>query len=132
MELIITFDEDWMSNFICMTLWHSKVNIRLLLTIISKVIHYHRRTRTRLTYHWNELWRSLLGLLKFVVAKADDLADLNGINELVNSLVDLLMTSLAGGETFLPGPSDYDDLFYKLVQTSAPLESFSQICIPMC
>ena len=71
-----------------------------------------------------------MGLLKFLVAKADDLTDLNGIGELVSNLVDVLATSLAGGETFLPGTADYDDLFYKLVQASTPLESFSQTCIP--
>jgi hypothetical protein len=55
--------------------------------------------------------------------------DLNGITELVNNLVDVLSTSLSGGETFLPGPTDYDDLFYKLVQATTSLERFSQICI---
>jgi hypothetical protein len=82
-----------------------------------------------LAYHWNELWRSLLGLLKFLVTKSEDLIDLNGINDLINNLVDVLALSLAGGETFLPGTTDYDDLFYKLVQGSSTLEQFSQICI---
>jgi hypothetical protein len=63
------------------------------------------------------------------VAKSEDLIDLNGINELVNNLVDVLASSLAGGETFLPGTTDYDDLFYKLVQGSSTLEQFSQTCI---
>jgi Domain of unknown function (DUF1741) len=66
------------------------------------------------------------------VAKSEDLIDLNGINELVNNLVDVLASSLAGGETFLPGTTDYDDLFYKLVQGSSTLEQFSQTCISPC
>jgi len=82
-------------------------------------------------YHWNELWRSLLGLVKFLHSKSEDLTDLNGITNLINNLVDLLAASLAGGETFLPGTTDYDDLFYKLVQATTSLEKFSQICNPL-
>lgn len=79
-------------------------------------------------YYWKELWRSLLGLLSFLVAKSEDLVDSNGIQDLVNHLIELLATSLAGGEAFLPGTSDYDDLFYKLVLASSSLEEFSKIC----
>lgn len=128
-----------MLNFIC-TVIRNWTNSSLLLAIISKIIHYNRRTRLRLgtcpyhgsnslVYHWNELWRSLLGLLKFLLAKADDISDQNGIDLLVNNLIDLLATSLAGGETFLPGTTDYDDLFYKLVQATTQLEHFSTTCI---
>ena len=52
------------------------------------------------------------------------------MTELVNNLVEVLAVSLTGGETFLPGTTDYDDLFYKLVQATTSLEQFSQICIP--
>lgn len=97
--------------------------------MVSKVIQYNRRTRLRLAYHWHELWRSLLGLLKFLVAKSEDLTDSNNIHQLATNLVDLLAATLAGGETFLPGTTEYDDLFYKLVQATSTLEKFSQICI---
>jgi Domain of unknown function (DUF1741) len=128
-----------MWNFTCTNI-SDRTNNRLLLAIISRIIHYNRRTRVRLgtcpycgsnrlVYHWNELWRSLLGLLKFLLAKADDLTDQNGIDLLVNNLIDLLATALAGGETFLPGTTDYDDLFYKLVQVTTPLEQFSSTCM---
>jgi hypothetical protein len=67
--------------------------------------------------------------LKFLLAKADDLTDQNGIDLLVNNLIDLLAVALAGGETFLPGTTDYDDLFYKLVQATTQLEQFSTTCM---
>ena len=79
-------------------------------------------------YHWNELWRSLLGLVNFLHSKSEDMTDLNGITELANNLVEVLAASLTGGETFLPGTTDYDDLFYKLVQATNSLEKFSQLC----
>jgi Domain of unknown function (DUF1741) len=63
-----------------------------------------------------------------MLAKAEDLNDLPGISDLVNNLIELLAVSLAGGDTFLPGTTDYDDLFYKLVQATTPLEQFSQSC----
>jgi hypothetical protein len=116
-----------MSIYICNSIFTS-ANSRLLLTIVSKIIHYNRRTKVRLAYHWHELWRSLLGLLKFLLSKSEDLSDIAGIHDLTNNLVELLAFSLTGGDTFLPGPSDYDDLFYKLVQSSTILDAFANTC----
>ena len=69
-----------------------------------------------------------MGLLKFLVTKSEDLIDLNRINDLINNLVDVLASYLEGVEIFLPGTTDYDDFFYKLVQGSSILEQFSQTC----
>jgi Domain of unknown function (DUF1741) len=137
-ELIIISADDWISNSISLAIL-ALSHGRLLVSIISKVIHYLRRMKVRLStslkeitnqdYYWKELWRSLLGLLSFLVAKAENLTDSNGIHDLVHNLIELLATSLAGGESFLPGTSDYDDLFYKLVLASSSLEKFSKMCI---
>lgn len=43
---------------------------------------------------------------------------------LVDSLVNLVALSLATGESFLPDPASYDDLFYKLVETGETLNKF--------
>jgi Domain of unknown function (DUF1741) len=65
------------------------------------------------------------------VAKSEDTLELARINDLASNLADLLAASLAGGETFLPGTSDFDDFFYKLVQASSSLEQFSKTCTPL-
>jgi hypothetical protein len=44
--------------------------------------------------------------------------------ELIQSLVNLLALSLTNGESFVPTAGDYDDLFYKLVESGEALVKF--------
>jgi hypothetical protein len=43
---------------------------------------------------------------------------------MIELLVNLLAFALSSGENFLPDPASYDDLFYKLVETSDILTKF--------
>ena len=43
---------------------------------------------------------------------------------LTTSLVNLIAFSLSAGDTFLPDPSSYDDLFYKIVETGPVITKF--------
>lgn len=43
---------------------------------------------------------------------------------LVDTLITTLALALSAGETFLPTPTDYDDLFYKIIETSEILTKF--------
>lgn len=96
----------------------------LCVGILLRIISYLSRTRTRLTYHWNELFRSLLSLIKFMTSYAADLKDLPHIDTLLDHVVNLLALALSAGEAFLPGPAAYDDLFYKVVETGETLVKF--------
>jgi hypothetical protein len=44
--------------------------------------------------------------------------------EMISLLVNLLAFALSSGESFLPDPASYDDLFYKLVETGDILTKF--------
>jgi len=77
-----------------------------------------------LAYHWSELWRSLLSFIRFLTTYAEDLRLLPGAQELINDLVNLIALSMSTGEAFLPDPTSYDDLFYKLVETGDILTKF--------
>ncbi|KAJ9152289.1 DUF1741-domain-containing protein [Coniochaeta hoffmannii] len=96
----------------------------LCVGILLRIISYMSRSRTRLQYHWHELFRSLLGLIKFMTTYAADLKDLAHIDTLLDHVVNLLALALSAGEAFLPGPAAYDDLFYKVVETGEILVKF--------
>lgn len=83
--------------------------------------------KIRLSYHWSELWRTLLSLMRFLTTYATDLAGNPNIRTLTSSLADLLAFCVSAGDTFLPDPSSYDDLFYKLVETGPVISKFRDV-----
>lgn len=97
----------------------------LFIGIILRTVSYLSRSRTRLDYHWSELFRSLLTLVRFLATYATDMTQLTGIESLLDNVVNLIALSLSAGESFLPTPAAYDDLFYKLVETGEILTKFS-------
>jgi len=96
----------------------------LCIGVILRIISHLSRSRTRLTYHWSELFRSLLQLVRFLTSYTADLKHLPHIDILLDNLVNLIALSLSAGEAFLPSPVAYDDLFYKLVETGEILVKF--------
>ncbi|KAF2762195.1 DUF1741-domain-containing protein [Pseudovirgaria hyperparasitica] len=96
----------------------------LCLGVLLRIISHLSRTRTRLTYHWSELWRSLLSFIRFLTIYADDVRSLPYSSDVVSLLTTIIALSLASGEAFLPDPAAYDDLFYKLVELGEKLTEF--------
>lgn len=96
----------------------------LSIGVILRLISHLSRSRTRLNYHWSELFRSLLTLVRFLTSYTADLKGLTHIELLLDDLVGLIALSLSAGEAFLPSPAAYDDLFYKLVETGDILVKF--------
>lgn len=92
--------------------------------ILLRVISYLSRSRTRLPYHWSELFRSLLTLIRFLTTYADDVKDSANMGTLVDSLITTLALALSSGESYLPIPTDYDDLFYKIIEAAEILTKF--------
>ncbi|KAI6084378.1 DUF1741-domain-containing protein [Hypoxylon rubiginosum] len=96
----------------------------LCVGIMLRIISYLSRSRTRLQYHWSELFRSLLALIRFLTTYASDLKTLEHYDSLLDLVVNLLALSLSAGEAFLPTPAAYDDLFYKVVESGEILVKF--------
>ncbi|KAF1991683.1 DUF1741-domain-containing protein [Aulographum hederae CBS 113979] len=92
--------------------------------VLLRIVSFLGRSRVRLAYHWSELWRGLLSFFKFLNTYATDIKPLYGSSVLVDRLINLVALSLSTGELFLPDPSSYDDLFYKLVETGDILTQF--------
>jgi hypothetical protein len=92
-----------------------------------RIISYLSRSRTRFAYHWNELFRSLISLVKFLTTYVADIGTAPQIETLLDHVVNLLALSLSVGEAFLPSAADYDDLFYKVVEAGDMLLKFKSV-----
>ncbi|OJJ44043.1 hypothetical protein ASPZODRAFT_135488 [Penicilliopsis zonata CBS 506.65] len=97
------------------------------IAILLRLLTYLSATKTRLSYHWSELWRTLLSLMRFLTTYASDLSHHPSIPSLTTSLIDVLVFCVSSGDTFLPDPSSYDDLFYKIVETGPMISKFRDV-----
>ncbi|KAF2766553.1 DUF1741-domain-containing protein [Teratosphaeria nubilosa] len=91
------------------------------LTVLTGLLSHLAKSRAKLDYHWPELWRSLLSVLRFLNQYADDLKSQYDTAAMAQSIVEVLHLGLNSGEAFLPDAKDYDDLFYKLVESGDSL-----------
>lgn len=96
----------------------------LCVGIMLRIVSYLSRSRTRLQYHWSELFRALLSLVRFLTSYASDFRGQPHADTLLDLVVNLLALALSAGEAFLPTPAAYDDLFYKVVESGDVLERF--------
>ena len=99
----------------------------LCIGILLRLISFLGRSRTRLAYHWSEMWRSLLSFVRFLTTYSADIQSLPGASTVIDRLVNLIALSLSSGEAFLPDTASYDDLFYKLVETGDILTKFRDV-----
>lgn len=95
--------------------------------LIHRLLSYLTFTRTRLTYHWSLLWQTLLSFLRFLTTYAPSLIVQDpDLPQLINPFVATLALAVTSGESFLPDPAAYDDLFYKLVEAGDYLSRFKK------
>ncbi|KAI9038931.1 ARMH3 family protein [Aspergillus affinis] len=99
------------------------------IAILLRLFTYLSMNKIRLNYHWSELWRTLLSLMRFLTTYVSDLSGSPHIDTLATTLVDLIAFCVSTGDTFLPDPSSYDDLFYKLVETGPIISKFRDVYI---
>ncbi|KAL6238154.1 hypothetical protein BDW75DRAFT_228162 [Aspergillus navahoensis] len=97
------------------------------IAILLRILTYLSMNRIRLSYHWSELWRTLLSLMRFLTTYVSDLSTSPHITTLTTSLVDLVAFCVSSGDTFLPDPASYDDLFYKIVETGPIIAKFRDV-----
>ncbi|KZT02439.1 DUF1741-domain-containing protein [Laetiporus sulphureus 93-53] len=87
--------------------------------ICHRVLWYLQNQRTRLEYHWQELWKALVGLLDFLANKLDSLITTGGIEQLVHETLLLIDLALCRSSGYLPTPAAIHELVYEVVH-SAP------------
>lgn len=97
------------------------------IAVLIRLFTYLSSNKTRLAYHWAEMWRTLLSLMRFLTTYSSDLSSAPQIDTLTISLVDLIAFTLSTGDTFLPDPASYDDLFYKIVEAGPIIARFRDV-----
>ena len=95
--------------------------------LLHRLLSYLTFTRTRLSYHWPLLWQTLLSFLRFLTTYAPSLTVQDpDLPLLINAFLATLALAVVSGESFLPDPAAYDDLFYKLVEAGDFLSRFKK------
>ncbi|KAL1998274.1 hypothetical protein VTN02DRAFT_6495 [Thermoascus thermophilus] len=65
--------------------------------------------------------------MRFLTTYSADLSSNPQITLLTTSLANLIAFAVSAGDTFLPDPASYDDLFYKLVETGPIISKFREV-----
>lgn len=86
------------------------------LGVIRKMLCYQKKCRIRLQYAWKELWTALINLLKFVLSNESYLIKKHDIISLCTKVVNIFNLFITFGDTFLPNPGTYDELYYEIIR----------------
>jgi len=84
--------------------------------IIHRLLCYQKRCRIRLGFSWKDLWSALMNLLKFILSHESHLVSSCNIFELALRIVNIFNVFITYGDTFLPTPTSYDDLYYEIIR----------------
>lgn len=84
--------------------------------VVHRLLCYQKRCRVRLDYQWKELWSAMISLLKFVVNNESNLSKKMDIFFLCLQIINIFNIFITYGDTFLPTPASYDQLYYELIR----------------
>jgi len=89
----------------------------LALGVILRVLCHQKRCRLRLALcPWRDLWAALIALLKFLHGSDSSLIRKFDVFALATQAVNILNLFVTFGDTFLPSPQSYDDLYYEIIR----------------
>jgi hypothetical protein len=88
----------------------------LCISVLQRILCYQKRCRIRLNYVWKNLWTALLLVLRFLLQHENYLAKKMNIIDLSMKIVNIFNFFITYGDTFLPTPGSYDELYYELIR----------------
>ncbi|CAG8688927.1 4845_t:CDS:2, partial [Dentiscutata heterogama] len=87
-----------------------------------------KNPRPLVSYHWSELWHSLIGLLKFILSNYDNFQqDHSSINEILIPIINIINLCIVFGDSFFPDTETYDGLIYEIVRSNEVFEGLYKI-----
>ncbi|XP_050679143.1 armadillo-like helical domain-containing protein 3 [Leptidea sinapis] len=91
--------------------------------VLQRVLSYQKRCRVRLARDWRPLWAALIALLKFLVNNETTLLKRQNIFIMSQQVVNIFNLFITFGDTFLPTPASYDQLYYELIRMASVFEN---------
>lgn len=95
--------------------------------VIHRLLCYQKRCRVRLLFLWKDLWAALITLLKFILTNENHLAKKMNIFLLSLQVVNIFNLFITYGDTFLPSPSSYDDLYYEMIRMHSVFDNLYSV-----
>ncbi|XP_037282600.2 armadillo-like helical domain-containing protein 3 [Rhipicephalus microplus] len=113
---------------------HMKKNLLIdlyqrCLGVIHRLLCYQKKCRVRLQYSWKELWTSLISLLKFLLSRESDFVKKHDIFQLASQVVNIFNLFITYGDTFLPSPGSYDELYYEVIRMHQVFDSMYSMAL---
>ncbi|KAK5649909.1 hypothetical protein RI129_000938 [Pyrocoelia pectoralis] len=88
----------------------------LCLGVIHRLLCYQKKCRIRINYPWKDLWTALITLLRFLVQHESNLSKKMNIFDLSLQVTNIFNLFITYGDTFLPTPGSYDELYYEIIR----------------
>ncbi|XP_028033635.1 armadillo-like helical domain-containing protein 3 [Bombyx mandarina] len=88
----------------------------LCVGVLLRLLSYQKRCKVRLARDWRPLWAALIALLKFLVTNETALLKRHNIFIMAQQVVNIFNLFITLGDTFLPTPASYDQLYYELIR----------------
>ena len=99
------------------------------LYIIHRLLSYQKRSRVRVPYPWKELWTSLISLIKFLTSNETTLVKKMNVFSVAYQVTIIFNLFITYGDTFLPSPSSYDELYYELVRCHSTFDALYSMAL---
>mmetsp|Transcript_35290 Transcript_35290/g.92285 ORF Transcript_35290/g.92285 Transcript_35290/m.92285 type:complete len:716 (-) Transcript_35290:29-2176(-) len=106
---------------------HLKKNLQadlysLCLGVVHRLLCWQKKQVIRLTFEWKTLWTALITILSFVVRHEATLVETIDVFALCSQVITNLNLFITFGDTFLPTPGSYDELYYELIRAHSTFE----------
>eukprot|EP00040_Diaphanoeca_grandis_P026699 m.149915 g.149915 ORF g.149915 m.149915 type:complete len:715 (+) comp30692_c0_seq1:174-2318(+) len=99
----------------------------LCLGVVYRMLCYQKQRQIRLVFEWKKLWAALIGLAGFITRQEKVLIGHCDIFKLSNLVVNIINIFVTYGDTFLPNPTSYDELYYEIIRVHHTFDSLYQM-----
>ncbi|KAF9406786.1 hypothetical protein BGZ94_002955 [Podila epigama] len=92
-------------------------SFRVAISIIISLASRFKAFKVRFSYHWVEMWNTLLGLVKFLHANTKTFQQHSEARDLVAEVIDLVNYLVTYGDLIMPDSGSLYALYYEIVRS---------------